>query len=110
MNNRDAAQIERIAEEVSFIQKSVLGKSKEMFLQDELLQRAMTMALITIGECANHLSEAFLEQNDEIEWFKIVAVRNIAVHGYWQLNMEQIWQALIDDIPVLNSFLKGFAL
>jgi uncharacterized protein with HEPN domain len=40
------------------------------------------------GECADHSSGAFFEQNDEIELSKIAALRNIAAHGYWQLNME----------------------
>jgi uncharacterized protein with HEPN domain len=31
---------------------------------------------------------------NEREWFQIVAVRNIAAHGYWQLDMQQIWQAI----------------
>ncbi|MDR2006720.1 MAG: DUF86 domain-containing protein [Acidaminococcales bacterium] len=37
-----------------------------------------------------------------IEWVQIVAVRNIAAHGYRQLDMRQIWQATEDDIPTLN--------
>ena len=66
------------------------------------------MALITIGECANHLSDVFKEEHPEIEWVQIIAVRNIAAHGYWQLDMEQIWQAMKEDIPDLRTFFDKF--
>lgn len=79
----------------------------DAFLRDEVVQHAVSMSLITIGECANHLSETFKELHDEIEWVQIIAVRNIAAHGYWQLSMEQIWQAVIEDIPKLRKFIES---
>jgi uncharacterized protein with HEPN domain len=32
---------------------------------------------------------------------------NIAAHGYWQLDMQQIWQAIEEDIPSLSEFVFG---
>lgn len=103
----DDHQIERIGEEIRFIEKTLLPVTREVFLQDELLQHAIMMSLITIGECANHLTDEFKEDNSQIEWTQVVAVRNIAAHGYWQLNMEQIWQAVIEDVPKLKDFAQG---
>ena len=104
---RDENQIERIAYEIKFIEAHTKGIGKDDFLNDELIQHAVMMSIITIGECANHLSDEFKFKYSHIEWEQIIAVRNIAAHGYWQLNMEQIWQALIEDIPVLQDFLDG---
>jgi uncharacterized protein with HEPN domain len=64
------------------------------------------MSILTIGECANRLSDEFKDRHSHIEWLQIVAVRNIAAHGYWQLDMRQIWQAIEEDIPVLNEFVR----
>jgi len=50
----------------------------------------------------------FREEYHEVEWIQIIAVRNIAAHGYWQLNMEQIWQATVEDIPMLETFFNRF--
>jgi len=104
MNARDKIHIDRIKEELCFIQKTLENKDKELFLQDEILQHAITMSIIIIGECANHLSDNFKEKHSQIQWVEIIAVRNIASHGYWQLNMEQIWQAIEEDIPKLVHF------
>jgi len=105
MIDRDGTQLERMKEEVEFILKSTDGVSKELFLEDSLLQHGVCMALLTIGECAHHLSEEFKESHSEIPWIKVVAVRNIAAHGYWRLDMAQIWQAVVTNIPELHEFL-----
>jgi uncharacterized protein with HEPN domain len=49
---------------------------------------------------------SFTNAHPEIEWIPIVAVRNLAAHGYWQLDMRQIWQAVSEDIPALRRFLE----
>jgi len=79
--------------------------SKEDFLGSSLLQHGICMSLLTIGECANHLSKDFINSHPEIPWVQVIAVRNIVAHGYWQLNMEQIWQAVVMDIPKILKFL-----
>ena len=107
MNDRDMVHIERIKDELFFINEVLYGKNKEIFMGEKIIQHAICMALITIGECAKHLSVEFKEKNSKLEWEQIVAVRNIAAHGYWQLNMQYIWQAMIDDVPKLVEFFDG---
>jgi uncharacterized protein with HEPN domain len=106
MTDRDKTLLTKIAQEIRFINNSIRDVTKQHFMTDDLLQHAICMSLINIGECANHLSEKFIGAHPEIEWIQIIAVRNIATHGYWQLNMEHIWQALIADIPKFDYFLN----
>jgi len=102
--NKDRTLLERIKTEVEFICSTTTGKTESLFLSDDVLQHAVCMSLITIGECANHLSGGFREKHPEMEWVQIIAVRNIAAHGYWQLDMRQIWAAVEFDIPRLKNF------
>ena len=104
MNERDNTLIIRIQDELQFILNVTKGYTKNSFLQDEIIQHAIAMSLITIGECANHLSSNMTSKHTQVQWTEIIAVRNIAAHGYWQLNMEQVWQAVEDDIPNLKMF------
>ena len=106
MNNRDRTQLERIQGELVFIRRTVDGVDQDTFLYDDILQHAVSMALVTIGECANHLSEEFIAAHPDMAWIQIIAVRNIAAHGYWQLDMNQIWQAMEEDIPKLERFVS----
>ncbi|MCL2109691.1 MAG: DUF86 domain-containing protein [Oscillospiraceae bacterium] len=107
MNERDRNHIERVKNELEFIRKSLQNIDKKAFLSDDVIQHAISMALISIGESARNLSDNFKESNPHIEWVQIVAVRNIAAHGYWQLDMEQIWQAIDEDIPELERFFNS---
>ena len=107
INERDRTTIERISEELRYIKTVTAKTSREEFLRDVTLQRALTMAILTIGECANRLSDEFKVKHSKIEWIEIIAVRNVAAHGYWQLDMKQIWQAIEEDIPVLDEFMRG---
>jgi uncharacterized protein with HEPN domain len=108
MNERDAAIVERISGELRYIKSVTAQTSREEFLCDETLQHALSMSILVIGECAGRLSDVFKARYPQIEWVQIVAVRNIAAHGYWQLDMRQIWQAIEEDIPLLDSFVGGW--
>ena len=107
MNERDRMCLERIADELRYIKSATVKTLRDDFLSDETLQHALSMSLLTIGECANRLSDKFKDRHTQIEWLQIVAVRNIAAHGYWQLDMQQIWQAIEEDIPALDEFICG---
>jgi len=107
MNERDRTNIERIADELRYIESVTVKTSREEFLRDETLQHALSMAILTIGECASRLSDEFKILHHQIEWTQIIAVRNIAAHGYWQLDMQQIWQAVEEDIPTLDEFVHS---
>ena len=104
MNERDRVHVGRMKHELGFIQKNIAVVGKDTFMNNEVLQHALAMSLVTLGECANHLSDDFKETHSDIEWIQLIAVRNIAAHGYWQLNMEQLWQAVEDDVPELAAF------
>ncbi|MDR2006721.1 MAG: hypothetical protein LBP78_05700 [Acidaminococcales bacterium] len=59
MNGRDRLNIERIADELRYINSAAARTSREEFLLDETLQRALSMSILTIGECARRLSDGF---------------------------------------------------
>ena len=48
-----------------------------------------------------------MNERDRTNIERIIAVRNIAAHGYWQLDMQQIWQAVEEDIPTLDEFVSS---
>ena len=106
MIDREKTQLEFMSEEVEFIIKNIDGVSEADFLKDDLLQHGICMSVISIGECANNLSDEFLERYPEIPWNKIIAVRNITAHTYQRLDMGLVWRAATLDVPKLREFLS----
>jgi uncharacterized protein with HEPN domain len=76
---------------------------KENFLSDELRQSAVLQKLIVIGEAASRLSAEFRLRHAEIEWPDIVGLRNIAVHQYFGVSWETVWNTARQDVPGLRE-------
>ncbi len=39
----------------------------------------------------------------QIPWPKIIGMRNVLVHGYFDIDTDIVWQAVASDVPVLKA-------
>jgi uncharacterized protein with HEPN domain len=76
---------------------------EERFLDDELLQIWALHHLLIIGEAARGVSASLREENTNIPWQRIIALRNVVVHEYFGLNLRQVWMVLVRDLPALRA-------
>jgi uncharacterized protein with HEPN domain len=107
MNNRDRDLLLDIIDELNYIKSKVLVWKREEFLEDIDAQHIAGMALINIGEICNAFSDGFIEEYNKIPIFSIVGMRDIAAHGYKNaLDMNIVWNTLVNDIPVLLEEFK----
>ena len=110
MNERDENLLLNIKDEAEVLLEITDGYDLQSFLDNELLKRGVSMALITIGEFVKSLSEDFKKKNQEVPWRFIAGLRDIAAHGYHTLQMERIWDVVIKDVPELLELVKGILL
>ena len=73
---------------------------------------AANCTLITaIGEGINRinkLSPDFLQTNfPNIPWRAIIGMRNHIAHGYFELDAEMVFDAIVYDIPTLHTTIKS---
>jgi uncharacterized protein with HEPN domain len=54
-----------------------------------------------IGEAAAGLSDAFISQHAEVPWRQINATRNRVVHGYFEVDLDILWDVAVIDVPGL---------
>jgi len=59
--------------------------------------------LIVIGEAAAHLPGDFRKKHNEIEWDDIIGFRNIAVHEYFAVLWQIVWNTAVQDVPDLRN-------
>jgi len=57
--------------------------------------------LIIVGEAAARLSADFKELHSEIEWDNIIGFRNIAIHEYFAILWQIVWNTALIDVPEL---------
>ena len=73
------------------------------FHHDEMLQVWVIHHLQVIGEAARGVSQPLKDKHPEVPWAEIVALRNILVHEYFGLNMNQVWTMTQNDVPQLQE-------
>ncbi len=78
--------------------------SKDDFIKDERTHQAVIMNLIIIGEAATKTMDMFpdfTQSNTEIEWHKMRGMRNRIAHGYFDINLDVVWDTVRIAIPEL---------
>lgn len=82
----------------------VEGMSKTDFLADKRTQQAVVMNLIVIGEASAKLLQEhgdFTGQHAEIPWKNMKGMRNRIAHGYFEINLEVVWETTQTALPEL---------
>jgi len=92
-----------IVEAAEAIKRFCAPISEHEFLQDELRQSAVLQKLIVIGEAASHFPNNFRKSHNNIDWEDIVGFRNIAVHEYFAVLWEIVWNTAILDVSELHK-------
>ena len=54
-----------------------------------------------IGEAAKPLPDALRSAHPEIQWKQMAGMRDILVHRYDDVILEEVWKAVVDDLPGL---------
>jgi uncharacterized protein with HEPN domain len=88
----------------------VEGSGKEEFLADKRTQQAVIMSLIIIGEAVTKLMDRypeFTDQHPEIPWRSMRGMRNRIAHGYFDINLEVVWDTVLSALPELLDRLSA---
>jgi uncharacterized protein with HEPN domain len=83
------------------------AQGKEAFLRDELVQVWILHHLQVIGEATRALDPSFREEFPEIPWTKIIGMRNILVHHYFEIDTEIVWAVVEEDLPSLKEKVRA---
>lgn len=67
-----------------------------------MLQNWFVRHLEIVGESARALPNDVRAMAPDIPWAKIIGMRNVLVHGYFDIDTEIVWDAAHRDIPDLK--------
>lgn len=99
--------VQSILKEIANIEKMMAGKTRFNLEEDITLERAVSMTLGLIGEKANKIPSEFKIEHPEIEWRKIIALRNRIVHSYEDLDFDIIYDTISRKLPELKEMLEN---
>ena len=86
------------------------GMNKSDFLSDKRTQQAVIMSLVIIGEAATKLMDrypTFTDGHAEVPWRSMRGMRNRVTHGYFEIDVEMVWETVQTALPDLLGKLDG---
>jgi len=89
--------LEAAKEALSFAE----NKTKSDLYSNRMLALSIIKSIEIIGEAASTVTKDFRERHKEIPWASIVAMRNRLIHVYFDIDLDRVWDTLIDDLPPL---------
>ncbi len=90
----------------------VNGWTRDDFLTDLRTQQAVIMNLIILGESAARIIETspdFILAHPEIPWRSIRGMRNRIAHGYFEINLDVVWDTVQTSLPELIRHLRDLS-
>jgi uncharacterized protein with HEPN domain len=86
--------------------RSVQGRARSDLDRDRVWTLGLVTCVKIIGEAAGRVGPETRSQYPQIPWMQIIAMRNRLVHGYFDMDLDQVWKAVTEDIPPLISELE----
>lgn len=102
--SRDAAYLAYMRDAIGKIERFTAGLDEKVFAIDEKTQSAVILQLMLLGEMTRKLSEA-TRQAIPLPWKEIAGFRDRAIHDYYEMDLDVIWETVQSDIPLLKSAL-----
>jgi uncharacterized protein with HEPN domain len=75
------------------------------FQKNPQVQDAVVRNIEIIGEAVNKINIAapdFIQQHPDIPWAQMRAMRNIAIHEYFFVDLKIVWTTVKNDFPELK--------
>lgn len=100
---RDARlHLDDILEAVARIREYTAGLDYQTFEQDKKTQDAVVRNLEVIGEAAGRLPESLHAAAPQIQWRKIIGLRNILIHEYFGVSLPVVWDVVQNKLEPLE--------
>jgi len=101
---------ERFADILEAIEKieRYASRDRQAFEADEMYQVWVVRHLQIIGEAATRVSENAQIRFQEIPWGKMIGMRHVLVHGYFDIDLDIVWSVIENDLsPLKEQILKA---
>jgi len=88
----------------------VEGLEKADFLDDKRTQQAVILNLLILGEAVTKLlsqDEPFATRHPQVPWRSMKGMRNRLAHGYFDINLDVVWDTVRTALPSLLAQLPA---
>ena len=80
--------------------------TRESFASDRQCQYAVIRCLEVIGEVSKRLSPETRQKYSSVEWTAMARMRDMLIHSYGKVDLDDVWETVSQDIPRLVAALE----
>jgi len=102
MTSNDRLYLGHILERIGLIEEYTLPGC-EHFMANHQAQDAVMRNFEIIGEATKRLSDEVREQTPEIPWRRVASFRDVLIHDYMGIDIEEVWAVIKNDLPNLKQ-------
>jgi uncharacterized protein with HEPN domain len=106
MSRSDSVYLQDILESVNIILNYTENITEFEFLNNMILQDAVTRRFEIIGEAASKISENIKSANPGVQWRLMKEMRNKLIHEYFGVSAITIYSTIKSDLPILKEQLE----
>lgn len=103
-SRRLSGYLSHIVQAIERISAYLDGVPRDVFLSDTLLQDAVVRNLEIVGEASRNIVRhypGFVERHPELPLQSAYEMRNILAHGYFEVDLDIVWDTTKRDLPAL---------
>jgi uncharacterized protein with HEPN domain len=82
------------------------GLNENEFQASGLHQDAILRQLTIVGEATKRVSAEFRSSHSQIPWRQIAGFRDVVVHDYSRVDLQEVWRIVHEDLPALITQLE----
>lgn len=95
----DYARLRHILDAIAEIEAYVIGFDQQSFERDSKTRFASIKQLEIVGEATGSLTKELRAKYPEVPWRPIIALRNILVHDYYEVQSDIVWRIIEVHVP-----------
>ena len=104
---RDYDRIAHILGAIDDVIDSTNGITLEEFLDSKDKRAAAERYVMIVGEAAHMVSEDMKLAHPEVQWLKMVGLRNMIAHEYMRVDYSALWETVRGLLPTMRTQLAA---
>ena len=100
---RDKGRLEHMVDAIDNVNEYMQDVSYDVLRGDKMRYHAVVHNIQVVGEAAYKLTKEFCESHPEVPWRHIVSMRHILVHDYYNIDLQEVWNIVANDLSPLRN-------
>ena len=103
---RDAVSLLDMLKAARRVVEYATGLDEVSFMASARDQDAILRQLTIVGEAVKRVSEEFRASHPEVPWRRVAGFRDVVVHDYFKVDLEEVWRIVQGDVSALIAVIE----